>query len=112
MPPTHPDDAPVYTIAVAAALTGLHPQTLRQYDRLGLVTPARVGGRNRLYSVLDIARLREIAELSADGVSLSGVRRMLELQDEVERLRRALNDLHHDRASKALVVWRPGARRA
>lgn len=107
----HSSDAPVYTISVAAQLAGLHPQTLRQYDRIGLVVPTRVGGRNRLYSAADIMRLREIAELSADGVSLTGVRRLLELQDEVDRLRRSLADINRERTSKALVVWRPTPRR-
>lgn len=101
------DDAPVYAISVAAQLAGLHPQTLRQYDRLGLVTPTRVGGRNRLYSANDIARLHEIADLSADGLSLEGIRRILDLQAEVASLRRMLTDLRRDQASTALVVWRP-----
>lgn len=102
------DDAPVYAISVAAQLAGLHPQTLRQYDRLGLVTPTRVGGRNRLYSANDVARLHEIADLSAQGLSLEGIRRILELQAEVESLRRMLADVRRDQASTALVVWRPG----
>ena len=101
------DDAPVYAISVAAQLAGLHPQTLRQYDRLGLVTPTRVGGRNRLYSANDIARLHEIADLSADGLSLEGIRRILDLQAEVASLRRMLTDLRRDQSSTALVVWRP-----
>ena len=74
-----PDDTPVYAISVAASLAGLHPQTLRQYDRLGLVSPTRVAGRNRLYSAQDIARLREIAELSSEGLSLEGIKRVLVL---------------------------------
>ena len=100
-------DTPVYAISVAAQLTGLHPQTLRQYDRLGLVTPTRVGGRNRLYSADDIAQLREIAQLSADGLSLEGIRRVLELQREVARLRERLDEFHREKTSTALVVWRP-----
>lgn len=100
-------ETPVYAISVAAQLAGLHPQTLRQYDRLGLVTPTRVGGRNRLYSANDIAQLREIAQLSADGLSLEGIRRVLELQREVDRLRKRLDEVHRDNASTALVVWRP-----
>ena len=102
------DDAPVYAISVAAQLAGLHPQTLRQYDRLGLVTPTRVGGRNRLYSANDIVRLREIADLSAQGLSLEGIRRVLELQAEVESLRRIVAEFRREQASTALVVWRPG----
>lgn len=101
------DDTPVYAISVAAQLAGLHPQTLRQYDRLGLVSPTRVGGRNRLYSGRDIARLQEISRLSADGLSLEGIRRVLELQREVEQLRSRLNELSQQAQSTALVVWRP-----
>jgi len=102
------DDAPVYAISVAAQLASLHPQTLRQYDRLGLVTPTRVGGRNRLYSANDIARLREIADLSAQGLSLEGIRRVLELQAEVAALRRTVAEFRREQTSTALVVWRPG----
>jgi MerR family transcriptional regulator, heat shock protein HspR len=105
------DDAPVYAISVASQLAGLHPQTLRQYDRLGLVTPTRVGGRNRLYSANDIARLREIADLSAQGLSLEGIRRILELQAEVAQLRRMVSEFRREQTSTALVVWRPGQRR-
>ena len=101
------DDAPVYAISIAAQLAGLHPQTLRQYDRLGLVRPTRIGGRNRLYSARDIARLREVADLSAQGLSTEGVRRVLELQREVERLRAALDEAHRRERSTALVIWRP-----
>lgn len=100
------DDVPVYAISVAAQLAGLHPQTLRQYDRLGLLSPTRVGGRNRLYSSRDIARLQEIAELSAQGLSAEGVRRVLALQEEVERLRAALREKDRREASTALVPWR------
>ncbi len=82
-----PDDAdPVYAISVAAQIANLHPQTLRQYDRLGLVSPDRTGGRNRLYSLRDIARLREVSRLSAEGVNLAGIQRILTLESEVERL--------------------------
>ncbi|MDD2858175.1 MAG: MerR family transcriptional regulator [Candidatus Nanopelagicales bacterium] len=104
------DDHPVYAISVAAQLAGLHPQTLRQYDRLGLVSPTRVGGRNRLYSGHDIARLREIADLSAEGLSLEGIRRILVLQEEVERLRAQVVEYHREKTSTALVVWRPNRR--
>ena len=104
------DAAPVYAISVAAQLAGLHPQTLRQYDRLGLVSPSRVGGRNRLYSANDIARLREIADLSSQGLSLEGIRRILELQAEVAALRRVVAEYRREQASTALVVWRPGHR--
>jgi MerR family transcriptional regulator, heat shock protein HspR len=101
------DDAPLYAISVASQLAGLHPQTLRQYDRMGLVTPTRVGGRNRLYSMNDIARLREISDLSSQGLSLEGIRRILELQEEVRLLRLRLEEFHREKSSTSLVVWRP-----
>ena len=101
------DDTPVYAISVAAQLAGLHPQTLRQYDRLGLVVPTRVGGRNRLYSGRDIARLQEISRLSADGITLEGIRRVLALQQEIEQLRSRLAEVSQQAHSTALVVWRP-----
>lgn len=104
------DEAPVYTISVAAQLAGLHPQTLRQYDRLGLVRPTRVGGRNRLYSAMDIARLREIAELSSEGLTLQAIQRVLELQEEVAHLRARLAEVRRDSDSTALVVWNPARR--
>ena len=74
-------------ISVAAELTGLHPQTLRQYDRVGLVSPGRTGGGGRRYSLRDIELLREIAELTASGIGLEGVRRILELENQVAALR-------------------------
>src|ERR687885_1280367 len=83
-----PDDAPVFVISVAATLAGMHPQTLRQYDRLGLVTPGRATGRGRRYSARDIAMLREVQRLSQEeGVNLAGVKRILELELENDRLR-------------------------
>lgn len=105
------DDTPVYVISVAAALAGLHPQTLRQYDRLGLVSPNRTGGRNRLYSMRDIARLRAVQRLAADGVNLTGIMRILELEEQIEQLRRRLEGLEQRERSTALVVWRPERRR-
>ena len=78
---------PVYVISVAAELTGLHPQTLRQYDRLGLVSPGRTGGGGRRYSLRDVELLREVAELTASGIGLEGVRRILELERQVATLR-------------------------
>lgn len=104
-------DAPVYAISIAAELAGLHPQTLRQYDRAGLVVPTRVAGRNRLYSGQDISRLREVAQLSAEGLSLEGIRRVLELQAEVHELRRRLEEFRAEATSRALVVWQPHRRR-
>jgi MerR family transcriptional regulator/heat shock protein HspR len=86
-------DAPraVYIISVAAELVGLHPQTLRIYEREGLVDPARTGGRARRYSEEDIERLRRIQQLTADGLNLAGVKRVIELEDEVRRLRAELD---------------------
>jgi MerR family transcriptional regulator, heat shock protein HspR len=78
---------PVYVISVAAELTGLHPQTLRQYDRAGLVSPGRTGGGGRRYSLRDIEALREVARLTAAGIGLEGVRRILELEHQVAALR-------------------------
>src|SRR5437868_13177497 len=81
------DDTPVFVISVAATLAGMHPQTLRQYDRLGLVTPGRTAGRGRRYSARDVALLREVQRLSQDeGVNLAGIKRILELQLENDRL--------------------------
>lgn len=105
------ETTPVYTISVAAQLTNLHPQTLRQYDRMGLVSPQRVNGRNRLYSAQDVARLREIAELSAEGVSLVGIQRVLELEAELDRVRNHLDELLREKQSTALVLWNPRRRR-
>jgi MerR family transcriptional regulator/heat shock protein HspR len=107
----HDDTTPVYAISVAAQLTELHPQTLRQYDKLGLVCPQRANGRNRLYSLRDIMRLKEIADLSAKGVSLEGIRRVLELQEELERVRAHLDELLREKTSTALVLWNPRRRR-
>ncbi len=79
---------PVYMIGVAAQLCGVHPQTLRQYERLGLVVPARVGAKNRLYSEIDIRRVRRIQHLTQDmGVNLAGVELILRLLDDIEDIR-------------------------
>jgi MerR family transcriptional regulator/heat shock protein HspR len=89
-----PDDAPVYVISVAATLAGMHPQTLRQYDRLGLVSPDRTPGRGRRYSARDIELLRQVQRLSQDeGVNLAGVKRILELEAHVDALRARLAEL-------------------
>ena len=77
----------VYVISVAAELAGMHPQTLRIYERRGLVQPARTQGGNRRYSDVDIDRLRKISELAADGMNLEGIRRVMQLEAEVDRLR-------------------------
>jgi MerR family transcriptional regulator/heat shock protein HspR len=77
----------VYIISVAAELAGVHPQTLRIYERKGLVDPARTQGGSRRYSERDIDRLRRIQDLTAGGLNLEGVRRVIELEDELGRLR-------------------------
>ncbi|MEO9322642.1 MerR family transcriptional regulator [Nocardioides sp. C4-1] len=79
-------DAPIYVISVAAQLTGLHPQTLRTYERMGLITPGRTGGGGRRYSARDIEQLRDIAELTSAGIGIEGVRRILELEHRVSAL--------------------------
>ena len=126
-------DAPVFVISVAAQLAGMHPQTLRQYDRLGLVTPGRTGGGGRRYSTRDIGLLREVQRLSQEeGVNLAGIKRVIELENQVEALQAKVRELSADleeaRAAaasardaalasvrrdlvpvrdSALVVWRP-----
>ena len=88
------DDSPVYVISVAAELSGLHPQTLRAYDRLGLVSPGRSPGRGRRYSLRDVLLLREVQRLSQeDGVNLSGIKQILELGTELDRARRMLAEM-------------------
>src|SRR5688572_11244794 len=81
----------VYVISVAAELAGLHPQTLRIYERKGLVDPARTGGGSRRYSDEDIAQLRRIQELTAEGLNLAGVQRVLELESELAEVRQQLD---------------------
>ena len=89
-------ETPVYVISVAAELAGMHAQTLRQYDRLGLVTPSRTRGGGRRYSSRDVDRLREVQRLSAEGVSLAGIQRVLDLELEVEALRSRVAQLLAD----------------
>jgi MerR family transcriptional regulator/heat shock protein HspR len=79
-------DAAVFVISVAAELTGLHPQTLRTYERMGLITPGRTGGGGRRYSARDIDLLREISQLTSSGIGIEGVRRILELENRVNAL--------------------------
>src|SRR6266545_4425356 len=82
------DETPVYVISVAAQLSGLHPQTLRTYDRMGLVSPGRAAGRGRRYSMRDIAMLQEIQRLSQEeGINLAGIKHILELENEAAHLR-------------------------
>jgi MerR family transcriptional regulator, heat shock protein HspR len=89
-------EVPVYVISVAAELTGLHPQTLRSYDRMGLVSPGRTGGGGRRYSWRDIELLREVAELTSTGIGLEGVRRILQLEHQVDALQRRVAELEQD----------------
>jgi MerR family transcriptional regulator/heat shock protein HspR len=98
----------VFVISIAAELAGMHPQTLRQYDRLGLVSPSRTAGKSRRYSVRDIAKLQEIARLGSEGVSLEGIRRILELEDQVTELRGRVRELETALADELLN--RPGRR--
>lgn len=87
-------DVPIFTVTVAAHLAGMHPQTLRQYDRLGLVVPQRTRGRGRRYSPDDIRRLRLVQHLSQDeGINLQGIQRILELEDELATAQRQLEQL-------------------
>ncbi len=87
------DARALYVISVAAELAGMHPQTLRIYERKGLIEPARTSGRSRRYSERDIELLRRIQTLSGDGVSLTGVQRILELEDELRDARRTISEL-------------------
>jgi MerR family transcriptional regulator, heat shock protein HspR len=103
-------DTPVYVISVAAQLTGLHPQTLRTYDRLGLVSPGRTGGGGRRYSLRDIELLHEIAELSAMGIGLEGVRRILDLENHVTALQLRVAELQAQLAeAEAALARRTGS---
>ena len=129
------EDAPVFVISVAAELAGMHAQTLRQYDRLGLVSPGRTPGGGRRYSPRDVALLREVQRLSQeDGVNLAGIKRIIELESRVEALQARVHELLEElevaesrriaaeaavsatyrrdlvpqrRSSSALVIWRP-----
>lgn len=131
-------EAAVYVISVAAELSGLHPQTLRAYERMGLITPGRTGGGGRRYSHRDIERLRSIADLTGSGIGIEGVRRLLDLENrllaltarneelvaELEATRQALRHAMAARAAEgvpvnklpvlrpptgqSLVVWRRG----
>ena len=89
-------EAPVFVISVAAELSGMHPQTLRSYDRMGLVTPGRTGGGGRRYSVRDIEMLRTIADLTAAGIGIEGARRIIELESQVVALRHRVAELEAD----------------
>jgi MerR family transcriptional regulator, heat shock protein HspR len=112
------DDRPRYMISVAAELVGMHPQTLRIYESKGLIRPKRTAGNTRLYSELDIERLRLIQQLTNDlGLNLAGVEQVLQLQDEVQRMRRTLDRMEremreavnqvHRQYRRDLVPWKP-----
>src|SRR5580698_6400002 len=88
------DELPVYVISVAAELSGMHPQTLREYERRGLVSPGRSGGGGRRYSMQDILALREIQRLSRAGVKLSGIKLVLDQRRELDQARRLVAELH------------------
>ncbi len=86
-------DAPVFVISVAAELSGMHPQTLRSYDRMGLVSPGRADGGGRRYSLRDVEMLRVVAELTSSGIGIEGVRRILYLENQVLALRSRVAEL-------------------
>jgi MerR family transcriptional regulator/heat shock protein HspR len=102
------ENTQVFVISIAAELAGMHPQTLRQYDRLGLVSPGRTAGKSRRYSMRDVEKLREVARLGSEGVSLEGIRRSLELEDHVSALSDRVRDLESALADELLN--RPGRR--
>ena len=102
------ENTPLFVISVAAELSGMHPQTLRQYDRMGLVSPTRTQGRSRRYTMQDVAKLREVAQLSAEGVSLEGIRRVLELVNENVSLKSRVRDIERELADQ--LMSQPGNR--
>ena len=104
------DDEAVYVISVASQLSGMHPQTLRQYDRMGLVSPGRTSGRGRRYSLRDIASLRNIQRLVGEGINLAGIKRIIQLEEavasmaiEVAKLRTEVDALLAENPPKSLV---------
>lgn len=109
-PEEHSDEEAVYVISIASQLSGLHPQTLRQYDRMGLVSPGRASGRGRRYSLRDIASLRNIQRLVGDGINLAGIKRIMELENavasmavEMAKLRTEVDALLEANPPKALM---------
>lgn len=137
-PPGTDEDTPFFVISVAAQLSGLHAQTLRSYDRMGLVSPGRTSGGGRRYSMRDIVLLREVQRLSQDeGVNLAGIKRIIELENQVDALRSRVAELQQElaqalaaadstaaavhasyrrdlvpiRSETALVVWKPKPRK-
>ena len=137
-PPGTDEDTPFFVISVAAQLSGLHAQTLRSYDRMGLVSPGRTPGGGRRYSMRDIVLLREVQRLSQDeGVNLAGIKRIIDLENQVDALRSRVAELQQElaqahaaadsaaaavhasyrrdlvpiRQETALVVWKPKPRK-
>jgi len=102
------ENSPIFAITAAAELAGMHPQTLRQYDRLGLVVPERTQGGSRRYSLRHVQQLRDVARLSSDGVSLPAIARIIELEEHVRELRHRVRDLEARMQSER--DNRPGAR--
>ena len=107
------EELALYVISVAAQLSGLHPQTLRQYDRMGLVSPSRAQGRGRRYSLRDIALLRNVSRMVSEGINLAGIKRIIELESamsnmaiEVAKLRIEVDALLESNPEKALVARR------
>jgi MerR family transcriptional regulator/heat shock protein HspR len=105
-----PEDEAVYVISVASELSGMHPQTLRQYDRLGIVSPNRTVGKNRRYSLLDIVKLRNVQRLVGEGINLAGIKRIMELESavasmalEVAKLRTEVDALIEANPPKSLM---------
>lgn len=99
---------PIFAIATAAELAEMHPQTLRQYDRIGLVSPQRTSGNTRRYSLNDVEQLREVARLSAEGLSLEGIRRVLFLENTVRELRERVRELERTLSNE--IMNRPERR--
>jgi MerR family transcriptional regulator/heat shock protein HspR len=105
------DDTPVFVISVAAQLSGMHPQTLRQYDRLGLVSPGRATGRGRRYSPRNVAQLLAVQRLSQEeGVNLAGIKRVLELEDHIVALHGRLAELEQELATTRAAIVQTEAR--
>lgn len=109
-PPGTNEDTPFFVISVAAQLSGLHAQTLRSYDRMGLVSPGRTSGGGRRYSMRDIVLLREVQRLSQqDGVNLAGIKRIIELENEVDALRAKVVELSQELANALAVAEQTAA---
>ena len=111
--PESDEELALYVISVAAQLSGLHPQTLRQYDRIGLVSPSRAQGRGRRYSLRDIALLRNVSRMVSDGINLAGIKRIIELESaisnmaiEVAKLRIEVDALLESNKGRALEIRR------